>query len=387
MDQVTGVVGLLRLATRARRYDRRYVAGKYYRPTGFAWKQAFKRPRRKPVIAEFVGIALDDLSPRDQLSILGLRYRLALLSSEDHRAIRGLQIDQIVASASAASDLLFDLLLLLHVAEDWAGLSAASEGILTSGHGDNDLRDLAADMLVQAKYQLIKLKIFQNTVAQDDVRSVAAAIQLTETVLGGNHPKQAHYKGFLAAISGDLIEAVNWHAGAPANAGYSTQFFRAAASVISLAEMKAFAGKPQRSLPEGCWHMRHTGHSECSLISTDQGYFTTYFEGFLESFSLLNPGALLHVHAVDFEPTPGRITELEDRYGVHINITHDPQSLRRLNPDLRKGYCAGARYMYLPDYLSRYSRVIIHDVDGVLGKPAWRTFGSPRMVRSGIMRL
>lgn len=366
MDRATGVADFLRLAVRARRYDRRYVASGYYRPTGFAWKQAFKRPRRQPVIAALDRTRLDDLSPADRLSILGLRYRLALLSAEDHGAIRGLEIDRIVVGDKAAPDLLFDLLLLLHVVEDWANLAVASEGILVAGHGDHNLRDLAADMLVQARYQLIKLRIFQNTVTQDDVLSVAAAIQLTKDTLGENHPKQAHYKGFLAAVSGDLTGAVKWHASAPADTGYSTQFFRAAANVIAVGDMKALAGKPQRSLPESCWHIRHAGHSECTLISTDQGYFTTYFEGFLESFSLLNPGALLHVHAVGFEPTLARLVELEDRYSVHINITHDPQALKRLNPDLRKGYCAGARYMYLPDYLSRYSRVIIHDVDGVL---------------------
>ena len=366
MDRASSVSDFLRLAARGRYYDRRFVANSYYRPTGFAWKQAFKRPRRKPVIAKLNQIDLMTLSPVDQLSVLSLRYRISLLSPQDQQAIRGLPIEQILLDGAGSPDLIFDLLLMLHVVEDWAGLGKASEAILRSDLDDHDLRDLAADMLVQARYQLIKLKIFQNSLTEDDVTSVAAAITVTENTLGPHHPKHAHYQGFLSAISGDLEKAVELHAGAPANTGYSTQFFRAAANVISLAEMKAFAGMPMRSLPDGCWHMRHTGHSECSLISTDQGYFTTYFDAFLESFSLLNPGALLHVHAVDFEPGVARIVELETRHGVHINITHDKQSLQRLNPDLRKGYCAGARYMYLPQYLALYSRVIIHDIDGVL---------------------
>lgn len=366
MDRARGLDSILHLAGRARHYDRQYVADRYYRPTGFAWKQAFKRPRRKPIMAELTRINLTELSPADRLAVLGVRYRLALLSGEDHAAIRGLEVDTITSSGAMTADLLFDLLLLLHVVEDWAKLAVVAERVLGGSFADISLRDLAADMLVQARYQLIKLKIFQNTVTQDDVRNVASAIQLTEEYLGESHPKQAHYQGLLAAISGDLIGAVGWHADAPANTGYSTQFFRAATNLVPLADMKAFADKPQHALPEDCWHLRHTGHGECSLVSTDQGYFSTYFEGFLESFSLLNPGALLHVHAVDFSPASARIKDLEGRYGVHINITRDPQSLGRLNPDLRKGYCAGARYMYLPQYLQRYSRVIIHDIDGVL---------------------
>lgn len=366
MDRVSGLSGLLRLAASGRRFDRRFIAATYYRPTGFAWKQAFKPPRRKPAMAKLSQIVLAELSPLDQVSILGLRYRIAILSAEDQDTVRGLDIDQIVKTCKDTPDLLFDLMMLQHVVEDWTGLGKASAAILGGGIGDKYLNELAADMLVQAVYQQIAAKIFRNTINADDVAGLQAAIAITETALGVGHAKLAHYRGVLASVSGDLEKAAELHRGASADTGYSTQFFRAAANIISLEQLKAFAQKPSPKLPDDCWRLRHTGFRECTLLSADQGYFSQYFEGFLESFSLVNPGALLHLHAVGFEPKASRIAALEDRFGVPINITRDPQSMDGLSPDMFKGYCAGARYMYLPQYLALYDRVIIHDIDGVL---------------------
>lgn len=366
MDRAGGLPDFLQLAALGRRHDRRFVAANYYRPTGFAWKQTFKKPRREPALVKLGQIALTDLLCLDRLSIIGLRYRIGILSPEDQEAIRGLEIAQIIGDCKVTPDLMFDLMLVQHVVEDWEGLKGASKAILNSGIDDSRLNELAADMLVQATYQLIAPKIFRNTLSEDDVASLKAAIKLTETVLGADHPKLAHYRGLLASVSGDLEKAVELHASASSQIGYTTQFFRAAANIIPICEIKAFAEQAPNLLPDDCWNLRHTDCHECTLLSTDQGYFSQYFEGFLESFSLVNPGALLHVHAVGFRPKLSRITALEGRFGVQINVTYDPQPTQRLSPDMFKGYCAGARYMYLPQYLDRYDRVIIHDIDGVL---------------------
>lgn len=366
MDRASGLSDLLQLAAKTRRHDRRFLAATYYRPTGFAWKQAFMKSRREPVMVKLRQVDSESLFCLDHLSILGLRYRVAFLNADDQAAIRGLEIDQIVGDSKVTPDLLFDLMLLQHVVEDWAGIISAGKAILNSKIDDSVVTELAADMLVQATYQLIAPKIFRNTLSEDDVASLKAAIASTETILGADHPKLPHYRGLLTCVTGDLEKAVENHAGASSRTGYTTQFFRAAANVIPIGEMKAFAEIAPRLLPEDCWNLRHTHCRECTLLSTDQGYFSQYFEGFMESFSLLNPGGLLHVHAVGFKPKLSRIVALEDRFGVHINVTHDPQSMRHLSPDMFKGYCAGARYMYLPQYLEHYDRVIIHDIDGVL---------------------
>ena len=366
MDRAINAYDFVLLAQRARRFDRRYVANIYYRPTGFAWKKAFKIPRRRPAIERLNQIVLTEFNADDQLSILGLRYRISQLSSDDQLAVRGLNIDLILDGADNKSDIYFDLMLLLHAVQDWGSLAKASESILVREASGTDICCLAADMLIQAKYQLIKVRIFRNSITKDDVATLAAGLAITENALGPNHPKQAHYQGLFACVSGDLERAVALHAGAAANAAYSTQFFRAASNVISLDEMKIFARSAPVKIADHCWKQRHTGHTECTLLSTDFGYFANYFEGFLESFSILNPGGLVHLHAVGFEPEIRRIVDLEERFGVHVNITHDPQILSRLSPDIFKGYCAGARYMYLPQYLALYDRVIIHDIDGIV---------------------
>ena len=364
MDRAVNSYDLVLLAHRARHFDRRYIAGTYFTPTSFAWKKAFKAERRKPVFERLNQIVLTEFTADDQLSILGLRYRIGQLSPDDQQAVRGLDIGQILDSADNDSDVYFDLILLLHAVQEWGNLAKVSEAILAAGSGDTDIRDLAADMLVQAKYQLIEMKIVENTVTKDDVSSFAAGLAITERVLGADSPKQAHYQGLLACISGDLERAATLHAGAPENTGYSTQFFRAAPNVITLDEMKTIAPPVSCTIPNHRWRQRHAGHRECTLLSTDFGYFSKYFEGFVESFSKRNPGGLVHLHAIGFEPEIAIILILEQRFGVHVNITYDPQSLSRLSPDLFKGYCVGARYMFLPQYLARYDRVVIQDVGG-----------------------
>ena len=366
MDRAMNAYDFVLLAHRARRFDRRYVANMYFRPTGFAWKKAFKKPRRQPVTDRLNQIILTEFNADDQLSILGLRYRISRLSADDQQAVRGLDVDQILDCADDNSDACFDLMLLLHAVQDWGGLAKASEAILARDFSDTDTCCLAADMLVQARYQLVETKIFKNTITEDDVSGLKASLAVAEIALGESHSKLDHYRGLLSCVSGDLEQAVRLHAGADANTGYSTQFFRAASNVISFEEMKKFDQPAGCKIADHRWRQRHTGHSECTLLSTDFGYFDNYFEGFLESFSLVNPDGLVHMHAVGFEPEIAIILELEQRFGVHVNITYDPQSISGLSPDMFKGYCAGARYMFLPQYLARYDRVIIHDIDGVV---------------------
>ncbi len=101
-------------------------------------------------------------------------------------------------------------------------------------------------------------------------------------------------------------------------------------------------------------------------MSIDARYLDLYGEKLLESFAYWNPGGLIHIHCVNFEPEQIHLSSLETTYGLQINYSVDQQAGLEEAPHLYAGYCAGARYLYLPRYLEHYGKVAISDIDGVI---------------------
>lgn len=357
-----GLRSLLRTASRLRAYDQRNVAADFYRPTGFFWKQSFDQKTRERCATGARAALAATQAPAEQLALLGVIYRMTGLS--DGEQATATAIDPGVAAD--APDLQFELLLLLHVVQAWPELASAARHLLADDATGARERALAADMLVHAAYQAVAPRIFRNTIDAAARADFASAISAAKAGVGPGSAKAGHYDGLIASVAGDLDEAARLHAVAEYNIGYATQFLRAATNVIPVADMRALADRAETRLDSTSFDMRHEPSSPCTLIACDQGYFAQFIDAFTESFGLLNPGGMLHIHAIGFRPLDARIAGLEAAHGVRINITHDPMTAAGLTQDLFKGYCAGARYMYLPQYLNHYDRVIVHDVDGIL---------------------
>lgn len=362
------------LARPLRNYEQRFVVQSYYRPTGYVWKQSVPIDLRQRCAATVRLLRAEGRDIGFQIAYYGLIYRLDALNDSESGMVSSLLLSDHMSLASKGSTLdekartaAFDLLLIQHAVQAWGTLSANAEYILRTEWANNRLKDLAGDMAVQCRYQQVMLKIFQNRIEPTDIIPVSKAATIADEAFGGESSGSGHYRGIIAAMEGDLDSAIEFHAGA-SNTGYRTQFMRAGANVISLSDMRTLGASvvptPARFQPVS----DKSEQSDCSLIACDKGYFYQFFDGFAESFSLMNPGGLLHLHGVGFKPDLNHIAEAASAFGIEINVSCDDMDMSRLTPDMYKGYAAGARYLFLPTLLESYERIIVHDIDGVLEK-------------------
>lgn len=355
-----------------RNYEQQYIVQNYYRPCGYVWKQELNKDLRDKRAAELSKFDPQGCNFHHRVAYYGLLYRLAFFTPEDMEAIRAIRLpkswsandadESEVARRHATS---FDLMMLQHVVRGWENLAANAEYLLQLTWPEERLKSLAADMAVQAHYEHARPKIFRNVIQAADIEPVKAAASLAEKSLGPENEAKRHYSALVAAMEGDLNQAVQLHGSSPIS-GYRTQFFRTAAQVETMDEFEERRFSRELWPGQPVWDVRKSSQKSCSLIACDRTYFYQFFEGFAESFGLQNPGGLLHFHGVGFKPSCAEIEERIAGLDIEVNVSHDEVDLTSLLPDRFKGYCAGARYMYLPFFMEQYERIIVHDVDGVL---------------------
>lgn len=357
-----------------RAYEQRFVVKEYYRPCGYVWKQGIDIADRQSGAAELRSGKRARGGLHYEVAYFGLLYRMVFLEREELEAIAAITLDGawqeetiLPKEREKRLSTAFDLLQLQHVVQSWEQLAANGEIVMRSVWADLRLKSLAADMVVQAKYEQIRPKIKKNTLEPNDVQLVADGITLVRDMLGEANGAAHHYDGLFNAISGDMTRAIEFHTKRK-TFGYRTQFFRTAEQVETLDKFKS-AGEPSQFWPQQpIWDCRDSEQLSCGLIACDKSYFYQFFEGFVESFAIQNPGGLLHFHAVGFVPVLSEIAARSEGLDIEINVSHDNMDLTKLLPDRFKGYCAGARYMYLPFFLQHYESIIISDVDGALTK-------------------
>ncbi|MBO6505256.1 MAG: hypothetical protein JJ850_09945 [Kordiimonadaceae bacterium] len=355
-----------------RSYELAYVVQNYYRPCGFVWKQELDKDLRSKRAAELRNFDVQGCNFHHRVAFYGLMYRLAFFTPDDLEAIRVIRLPKSWSGSGAdASEIArrratsFDIMMLQHVVRGWQNLAANAECLLQARWPDGQLKSLAADMAVQAHYEHVRPKIFRNVIETPDIQPIKAAVALAEKSLGPVNKAKQHYLALVAAMEGDLNHAVQLHGTSPVS-GYRTQFFRTAAQVetIEAFQKQSFSRKLWHHQP--VWDVRNSSQTSCSLIACDQAYFFQFFEGFAASFAIQNPGGLLHFHGVGFKPSWAAIEARIAGLDIEVNVSHDEADLNSMLPDRFKGYCAGARYMYLPFFLEQYEQIIVHDVDGVL---------------------
>lgn len=355
-----------------RDYEQRFVVQNYYRPCGYVWKQNLPADFRQSCAGNVRTLSLSGRDIHFSVAYYSLLYRLVFLQPEEMKAVENLRLDGAWQTGNVPDaeqekrrTTAFDIMLLQHVIQAWGSLATNAEFLLLAEWADTRLKSLAADMAVQARYEQVRSKIFQNTMEPEDTALVQQAADLADAVLGPENEAGHHYRGLIAAMEGDLKAAISLHSKRRAQ-GYRTQFFRTADQIDDLEALQGSASGELCWPSQPIWDRRESGQLSCSLIACDEAYFYQFFKGFAESFALQNPGGLLHFHGVGFSPEMEVIEERIRGLDIEVNVSHDAMDVKSLLPDRFKGYCAGARYMYLPVFLEHYERIIIHDVDGVL---------------------
>ena len=231
--------------------------------------------------------------------------------------------------------------------------------------------NIACDWLMLANYRLLVKKFEANSLCEDHINLLEAEINLLAEKIGENTKNIAFYRSLALTLRNQIEDAVAWTLKAQKLPGKILVLFRRLESFIPLEELERRPSAAFLQLEKSVVH--HFDHQAPDagvlLVSVDGQYFDQYHAKLLESFAYWNPGGLVHIHCVNFEPGPGQLSQLEKTYNLGINYSIDRRPELSEAPNLYAGYCAGARYLYLPRYLERYGKVAVSDIDGVIRVP------------------
>jgi hypothetical protein len=121
---------------------------------------------------------------------------------------------------------------------------------------------------------------------------------------------------------------------------------------------------PESPLPScEALDIRPCGADHVTLISVDEVYFKKFAYLVARRYLVTNPRNGLHFHCVGFDPFE---TIHQWKLPVAVGVTIDDVDLGSLTIRQKRGYFAGARYLYLSRYLELYRSVFVADIDGHL---------------------
>ena len=307
---------------------------------------------------------------------VGIKMRLHLAEPSDIEAVAGLITDTSVKTLG--TDFLFEACNNLQAQREWSKLAlCAKEGIQKSSNSTK-MFALFCDWFVLASYKLLVPAFTKNQLLSAQLDQFEAQTMSVTSVLPDTSKNRIFYRAIIANLRKDIELAVDLALQAQGAAGYVIGLFQRLECFVDPMAIADTKSEILNRLHNSCHHnfAHKNADKPVLLISTDQNYFDKYFAKLLESYGYWNPGCLLHLHCVGFEPARACLTALEEQHGAKINFTVDLQDIIPAGNKNFNGYCAGARYIHLPYYLELYGRVIITDIDGLIRSDiskAWHT--------------
>lgn len=253
----------------------------------------------------------------------------------------------------------------------WPHLEDLCDSALpTFERGDMRL-NIVADWFVLARYRQMVRKFEVNRLSESDINDFESLIKRLSGAMGSDSKNTAFYRSILATLRNDLMSAVDWILRAQNLPGKVIVLFQRLESFCSLDDLMAEQTPAHKDLTQTLdHHFLHAARGgPALLLSADCGYVDRYFDKLCESYGYWNPDGLIHLHCVGFSLNDTVRQTLENSHGVRINYTVDRQPAIEADEELFPGYCANARYLFLPHYLAHYQRVTVTDIDGVIRRP------------------
>lgn len=208
-----------------------------------------------------------------------------------------------------------------------------------------------ADLLILSILRLHRPTLRTGKEGRLLLEALDSALRLIKTIWPEDRCRHDFFDAVRLNLSGNVLEARDRFAETPRNLEF-VPYFNAVRAVLKrpLAPMSPHAVPifPARA-------------DQAIVVSTDETYFREYGRAFIHSMENLS-GVGLHIHCIGFDPRPALDTwaiktpigfSLDDGGALLSPATNDT------------AYYAGARYLYAPDYLDHYEKILITDIDGV----------------------
>lgn len=339
--------------------------------TPYAYWQTHLDEGLKQRLLEYVDTLTQETpDPQTCAACLGIQMRLyqrdwPLLSNVEQADLRE-------DTANWPPCLLLEATIILRAAVNWPALKRFARQALLHFPRRHSDAGVIADCLVLAAYRLLGRAFNKGRYTADTVQAFAEDVERATEYLGKDTKNSHFYQSLLAKCNGDYVASVNHIFAAQKAKGKVIILFQ---QLENFVDMTAIAHKPSPALGKMfeavTHHFNHKPNDDETtlLLSMDERYFTLFCGKYLESYGHWTPAGLVHLHCINFSPRQEALEALEKSANCRINYTVDMQPAVAGSKTLFAGYCAGARYMYLPLYLKEYKYIVITDIDGLLVAP------------------
>lgn len=270
------------------------------------------------------------------------------------------------------SCLLLEATTILRAAVNWPALKKFTRQALLYFPRDHTDAGVITDCFVLAAYRLLGRAFNKGNDKAGAVQAFAADVDRATEYLGDDIKNSHFYRSLLAKCNGDYVASVNHVFAAQKAKGKVIILFQ---QLENFVDTETIGNKPSPELREKFEAVKlqfnHKANEDETtlLLSMDERYFTLFCGKYLESYGHWAPAGLVHLHCVNFSPSQEALDAIERSASCRINYTVDMQPAIIDSKNLYAGYCAGARYMYLPLYFKEYKNIVITDVDGLLVAP------------------
>ncbi len=345
-----------------------HVVNNSHRPPYYYWSSQLDTTVKQQIQKHLS--LLKPSSLNNQIVYLGLMLRLGLNDE--------LCLNNIRKTCDKAGDLpaivLFELCNIFHAERAFKKLKIISAIGIQKTDKNSDALSIYCDWYVLAAYRILIPLFSENKLTQTHVDDLEEEINETIAKLGPYSKNSLFYKAVITSMKGNLENAVTLAKQAANTPGKMLEIFRKTEHFTDLPPVADFDINTHQDTQTH--HLRHEATGQAVLlVSADKPYFDRYHKKLVESFSYWNKDSILHIHCVGFTPDEYSLDLLEATEGCRINYTVDNKPEYMQSNNLHKGYCAGARYLYLPYYIDLYSKLVIADIDGVIRGPLqslWR---------------
>lgn len=304
-----------------------------------------------------------------QTVAIGVTMRLNSGKSVDVEPLTKLMRAKIEACTDTIT--LFELGNIYRALPHWRGLNMAARAAIQQLPNKDWKAHIACDWLLLANYRMLLKKYEANTMNRADVDALEAVVETCAGAIGENTKNVTFYRSVIASLRANLRQSFQLLLKAQKLPGKLIILFE---RLELFSEPDALIAQPSKVIggysQNLIHHIKHGAEGKCVLlVSLDKLYFERYAETLLASFGHWNAGGVIHLHCIGFRPEAEKCQALEQTTKVKINFTEDrfPDFLRAKH--LFNGYCASARYLYLPHYMKLYGKVAVSDVDGVILRP------------------
>lgn len=324
-----------------------------------------------------------DVDLETKVRTLGICMRMVEQTYELAAGLENaLSLDQIETLSQAAQ---FELCLIFQAHRRWGKLRLVCQKARRSLVQDDPRLAIVCDLSVLANYRLTLKPFLKGELTPNGLEQFKTTVA-QNCRFARKFPKNGFiYRGILHHLKGQHSQALAAMVKSQSEKGYAIPLFRAADLYRPLEQLTP--SDPEATLKDRVvLHMRHVaGKDGCLLVSSNDLYFQKYAASLLESFGKTNPSGVIHWHFINHIPDVTQLDRFEKKYDVRINYTVDTSPDEKEDPNTLRGYYAGARYIFLPLYLSTYRQVTISDVDGVVRAPLaalWQDDGQDMLITS-----